>query len=162
MTMPARTAAPSYHDDSSSSRRPLEHLLYPPLDLKRGFALDWRRDIVLLDLEAGTAVWRWHPHGLPKALSRAAHVVVLHDHLRGGVVGNWTWNWMHRVVAHFGPRLRGLWFVNRVVWRQVERALLRIPWENSHRNNSGSGVGEDGEATTVDGVDPWDVLVKEG
>ncbi|KAK8091508.1 hypothetical protein PG997_001869 [Apiospora hydei] len=67
---------------------------------------------------------------------------------------------MHRVVRHFGPRLRGLWFMERLVWREVERALLRIPWRN--RDKHGGGGGRDGgEASALEGIDPWDILVGE-
>ncbi|KAK8057113.1 hypothetical protein PG996_011050 [Apiospora saccharicola] len=176
--MMSRPGSIPYYDDSSTG--PLEHL-YSPLDLSRGFAIDWQRDILLLDLEAGASVWRWHPHGLPVALRRATKVIVVHDHWRGvGVDFNFifstTTNWMHRVVMHFGPRLRGLWFMTRHVWRETEQALLAVPWRNSvyGRVNRGfSDDDEDGAAPSSplssseeeeeegEGVDPWDVLVME-
>lgn len=134
--MMAQPGSIPYYDDSSTG--PSEHL-YPPLDTRRGFAVDWQRDILLLDLEAGASVWRWHPHGLPQALRQASQVIVVHDHWRGvGVsagpssVFSTPNNWMHRVVMHFGLRLRGLWFMSRPVWRETEQALLGLPWRSSN------------------------------
>ncbi|KAK6852228.1 hypothetical protein PG995_012353 [Apiospora arundinis] len=163
------------HDPTftSSSGTPFEHL-FPSLDWdRRLFAVEWRRDVLVLSFVEGAAaaVWRWHPHGLPAALGQAANVVVVHDYLRGSPPA-----WMRRVVMHFGPRLRGLWFVNRRVWRRAEQVLLRVVGRNNHwreegeegehSSTSGDGgrmKGEDGEeAETVDvaSENPWDILTR--
>ncbi|KAK8123382.1 hypothetical protein PG999_003300 [Apiospora kogelbergensis] len=150
----------AYYDDSCLVDD-LSTYLFPSMDWERRcFAIDWRRDVLILNFVGGAAVWRWHAEGLPLVLGQAAQVIVVHDHLHGSPP------WMHRVVIHFGVRLRGLWFLNRLVWKQAEYDLLRIPWDNNHRrggvdNNNCDGDEEDGVETTVmHAIDLWDILIR--
>ncbi|KAK8006839.1 hypothetical protein PG989_000829 [Apiospora arundinis] len=163
--------------------RPLLHLLLrnppraplPSLEWdRRLFAVEWRRDVLVLSFVEGAAaaVWRWHPHGLPAALGQAANVVVVHDYLRGSPPV-----WMQRVVMHFGPRLRGLWFVNRRVWRRAKQVLLRVVGRNNHWKEEGEegehsstscdggGMkgedGEEAETAYIASENPWDILTRD-
>lgn len=159
------SADPSSRSSSSSPPTTTRTPSRPKYQLARAPQLG------LSTLQSPAAVWRAFLADPATVMARPGSVPYYDDSGAGAGASPGVFStpdhWMRRVVVHFGPRLRGLWFMSRPVWREAEPALLRAPGRGHHRGGGDRGGRDDGDngdgavTSQADGVDPWDVLVRE-